>query len=216
MTRKSQQAGGHNPLTYHERKRLKSSGYGTQSTRLTTASQLPFGHCCLNLSPIIEEGGGGSATTTATAAVATPSGHIYSREAIVQYLLTKNGELKKQKAEYERRRLVVENRRVEWEEKERKSRQETFMRKDQGAMSSSSSSSSPLPPFPFPESHTSPPSFAVVVASFRFLMLSASANAAATIARAAVPVPVVVVTEEGGTDVFSLLDDVDITLTSPL
>jgi len=144
MTRKSQQAGGHNPLTYHERKRLKSSGYGTQSTRLTTASQLPFGHCCLNLSPIIEEGGGGSATTTATAAVATPSGHIYSREAIVQYLLTKNGELKKQKAEYERRRLVVENRRVEWEEKERKSRQETFMRKDQGAMSSSSSTSTAL------------------------------------------------------------------------
>lgn len=137
MTRKSQQAGGHNPLTYHERKRLKFSGYGTQSTRLTTASQLPFGHCCLNLSPIIEEGGGGA--TTATAAVATPSGHIYSREAIVQYLLTKNGELKKQKAEYERRRLEVENRRAEWEEKERKRRQDTFVRKDQGAMSSSSS-----------------------------------------------------------------------------
>jgi len=51
-TRKSKQAGGHNPLTYHERKRLKSSGYGTQFTRLSTQSQLPFGHCSLNLSPI--------------------------------------------------------------------------------------------------------------------------------------------------------------------
>eukprot|EP01083_Nonionella_stella_P045442 122047_1 len=107
MTRKSKQPGGHNPLTYHEQKRLKSSGYGTQSARLTTASQLPFGHCCLNLSPI-DFGD----------ALATPSGHIYSREAIVQYLLTKNGDLKKRKAEYERRRLEVENRRVEWEEKE--------------------------------------------------------------------------------------------------
>jgi hypothetical protein len=43
--------------------------------------------------------------------VATPSGHIYSREAIVQYLLTKNRELKGQKAEYDRLRLQVENRR---------------------------------------------------------------------------------------------------------
>ena len=52
MTRKSKQPGGHNPLTYAETKRLKSSGYGTQSTRLTSDSQLPFGHCCLSLSPV--------------------------------------------------------------------------------------------------------------------------------------------------------------------
>ena len=131
-TRKSKQAGGHNPLTYAERKRLKSSGYGTQSTRLSTQSQLPFGHCSLNLSPIDGD------------AVATPSGHIYSREAIVQYLLTKNGELKKEKAEYERLRLEVENRRVEWEEKERKKNEQKFMRKDQGAMSAIASSSTTL------------------------------------------------------------------------
>lgn len=54
----------------------------------------------------------------------------------MQYLLTKNGELKKQKAEYERKRLEVENRRVEWEDKERKRTQDKFVRKDQGAMSS--------------------------------------------------------------------------------
>jgi len=53
----------------------------------------------------------------------------------VQYLLTTNGELKKQKAEYERKRLEVENRRVEWEGKERKREQDKFVRKDQGAMS---------------------------------------------------------------------------------
>ena len=53
----------------------------------------------------------------------------------MQYLLTKSGELKKQKKEYERMRLEVENRRVEWEEKERKKTQDNFVRKDQGAMS---------------------------------------------------------------------------------
>eukprot|EP00579_Thalassiosira_antarctica_P004433 CAMPEP_0201881066 /NCGR_PEP_ID=MMETSP0902-20130614/11478_1 /ASSEMBLY_ACC=CAM_ASM_000551 /TAXON_ID=420261 /ORGANISM="Thalassiosira antarctica, Strain CCMP982" /LENGTH=339 /DNA_ID=CAMNT_0048409193 /DNA_START=30 /DNA_END=1049 /DNA_ORIENTATION=- len=137
MTRKSKQPGGHNPLTYRELKRLKSSGYGTQSTRLSTASQLPFGHCCLNLSPIIDG-------DTSNAAVATPSGHIYSREAIVQYLITKNGELKKKKAEYERQRLEVENRRVEWEEKERKRRQDVFVRKDQGAMMVSNAATTAL------------------------------------------------------------------------
>mmetsp|Transcript_19435 Transcript_19435/g.38992 ORF Transcript_19435/g.38992 Transcript_19435/m.38992 type:complete len:294 (+) Transcript_19435:2-883(+) len=123
MTRKSKQPGGHNPLTYAETKRLKSSGYGTQSTRLTSQSMLPFGHCCLSLSQI--EGD----------AVATPSGHIYSRETIVQYLLTKNRELKEQKAEYDRKRLQVENRRAEWEEKQQKKSQQSFRSKDQGAMS---------------------------------------------------------------------------------
>lgn len=122
MTRKSKQPGGHNPLTYSERKRLKSSGYGTQSTRLTTESQLPFGYCALSTSP-------------ATEAVATPSGHIYEREAIVSYLLTKSGELKKEKKEYEKLRLGVEQRRVEWEEKTRTKEVERFVRKDQGAVS---------------------------------------------------------------------------------
>lgn len=121
MARKSKQPGGHNPLTYAERKRLKSSGYGTQSQRLTTESQLPFGYCCLSSSPAVE-------------AVATPSGHIYEREAIVSYLLTKSGELKREKKEYEKLRLGVEQRRVEWEEKNRKRELERFVRKDQGAI----------------------------------------------------------------------------------
>ena len=68
-------------------------------------------------------------------AVATPSGHIYSRETIVQYLLTKNRELKEQKAEYERMRLQVENKRAEWEETQQKKAQQQFRSKDQGAMS---------------------------------------------------------------------------------
>jgi nitric oxide synthase-interacting protein len=121
MARKSKQPGGHNPLTYSERKRLKSSGYGTQSTRLTTASQLPFGHCCLSSSSAVE-------------AVSTPSGHIYEREAIVSYLLEKSRELKREKREWDKLRLGVEERRVQWEEDERKKEVDRFVRKDQGAV----------------------------------------------------------------------------------
>mmetsp|Transcript_28956 Transcript_28956/g.47826 ORF Transcript_28956/g.47826 Transcript_28956/m.47826 type:complete len:268 (+) Transcript_28956:102-905(+) len=89
MTRKSKQAGGHNPLTYYERNhKFASSQYGTTSARLSTDSQLKFGDCSLGLSPAVDP-------------VATPSGNIYSREAIVEYLLTKTVEVKKAKENYE-------------------------------------------------------------------------------------------------------------------
>jgi nitric oxide synthase-interacting protein len=56
----------------------------------------------------------------------------------VQYLLTKNGELKRERKEYERKRLEVENRRAQWEEANRQKELERFVRKDQGAMAESS------------------------------------------------------------------------------
>jgi nitric oxide synthase-interacting protein len=89
MGRKSKQAGGHNPLTHYERtKKFKSSEYGTTSARLSTDSQLNFGDCALSLTP-------------ATDPVATPSGHVYSREAIVEYLLAKTNDIKKAKQNYQ-------------------------------------------------------------------------------------------------------------------
>lgn len=88
MTRKSKQAGGHQPLTHYERtKKFRSSAYGTTTERLTSDSQGRFGDCCLNLQPAVNP-------------VATPSGHIYSQEAIVEYLLTKTQELKGKKQTY--------------------------------------------------------------------------------------------------------------------
>lgn len=52
MTRKSKQAGGNFPLTYSERQKL--TAYGTQTSRLTSDSHLPFGDCCLQNSPAID------------------------------------------------------------------------------------------------------------------------------------------------------------------
>lgn len=89
MTRKSKQAGGHQPLTHYERtKKFKSSEYGTTEVRLSTDSQLNFGDCALSVTP-------------ATDPVATPSGHVYSREAIVEYLLSKTNDIKTAKQNYQ-------------------------------------------------------------------------------------------------------------------
>jgi hypothetical protein len=59
------------------------AGVGSITQRLGADSQQPFGHCCLSLAPVED-------------AVMTPSGHIYEREAILEYLLMKTKELKKQ------------------------------------------------------------------------------------------------------------------------
>eukprot|EP00548_Thalassiothrix_antarctica_P014819 CAMPEP_0194174152 /NCGR_PEP_ID=MMETSP0154-20130528/8403_1 /TAXON_ID=1049557 /ORGANISM="Thalassiothrix antarctica, Strain L6-D1" /LENGTH=143 /DNA_ID=CAMNT_0038887499 /DNA_START=148 /DNA_END=576 /DNA_ORIENTATION=+ len=90
MTRKSKKSSGHTPLTYYEmHTKFKSAQYGTTTQRLSTDSQLPFGCCALSLSPADE-----------IDPVATPSGHIYDRESILTYLVTKTAELKQQHIEY--------------------------------------------------------------------------------------------------------------------
>jgi len=107
MTRKAKQPGGHNPLTYHERSKLTS--YGTKTARLGSECHAKFGDCCLGLTP-------------ATDPVATPSGHIYSREAILSYLLTKNQELKKARVQYERQ-LSIDQNRINTERQEEEEKQ---------------------------------------------------------------------------------------------
>lgn len=91
MTRKSKQAGGNLPLTYHERtKKFASSEYGTTKQRLSGASQYQLGDCALSLTRL--EG----------SALCSPSGYLYSESAILEYLLTKTQQLKEQRAAYER------------------------------------------------------------------------------------------------------------------
>jgi hypothetical protein len=68
---------------------IEKMGYGTQKKRLGADSQLAFGDCALTL-------------TAAVDPVVSPSGTIYSREAICKYLLAKTKELKKAKAVYKR------------------------------------------------------------------------------------------------------------------
>eukprot|EP00938_MAST-03A_sp_MAST-3A-sp1_P007462 g7462.t1 len=56
--------------------------------RLGKDSQIPFGHCFLSLAPAKEP-------------VVSPSGHIYSKPVICEYMLQKIKELKKQRKAYE-------------------------------------------------------------------------------------------------------------------
>ena len=107
MTRKSKQAGGHMPLTHYERtKKFASSAYGTSTARLSSDSQLKFGDCSLGISEAQDP-------------VATPSGHIYSREAILQYLLTKTVEVRKAQENYEKH-LKLERAKKEKGEEQKK------------------------------------------------------------------------------------------------
>ena len=62
--------------------------YGTQRLRFGKDSMVPFGHCCLSLQPVVDP-------------VVTPSGHLYSREVILNYLLEKTKEIRLQQAVYD-------------------------------------------------------------------------------------------------------------------
>jgi nitric oxide synthase-interacting protein len=55
---------------------------GSLKQRLGTDSHLPFGHCALSTYPTDD-------------AVVSPSGHLYGRESMLEYLLTKSKELKR-------------------------------------------------------------------------------------------------------------------------
>jgi len=126
MARKSKQPGGHNPLTYHERKCLTK--YGTATQRLGTDHQLKFGHCCLSLTPVLDD------------AVCTPSGHIYSREAILSYLLAKKQEIKEEQISFETRQVSMRHKKLKKEEDDKNILVETFKKKDLGATQMSTES----------------------------------------------------------------------------
>lgn len=119
MTRKSKQPGGINPLTYGERAKLKE--YGTETCRLTTDSQHKFGRCQISLDVAVDP-------------VATPSGHVYSREAIVDYLLTKNRELKKQRLDYETQLEEEKQKKSQEASIEEQGRCHSFVRKSEGTI----------------------------------------------------------------------------------
>lgn len=87
-SRASKNAGTRGFHTYSERQQHEA---GTKKKRAGVDSQTPFGYCALSLHPAVNP-------------VASPSGHIYSKEVIYKYLLNKTEELKKQRVLYEAQR----------------------------------------------------------------------------------------------------------------
>jgi len=86
MSRAAQHSRERSFTTRDEKQKIDS---GTIKIRLGTDSQLPFGYCPLSISPINDP-------------VVSPSGHIYSREAILQYLVNRMQEIKEQNVLYEK------------------------------------------------------------------------------------------------------------------
>lgn len=92
MARKSKQAGGNLPLTHYERtKKFASSEYGTVTQRLSASSQYQVGECALSLSPL-----------DSGTALVSPSGYLYDKNSILEYLLTHTNRIKEQELAFER------------------------------------------------------------------------------------------------------------------
>jgi len=101
------------PLTSVEMKKY-SVGYGTTTARLNGISQYVFGDCALSLHSAEEH------------PVATPSGYIYEKAAILEYLLTKTQQLKKEKQEYEAWLQKCQTEENEEDERKRKAQVAAF------------------------------------------------------------------------------------------
>jgi len=86
-SRHSKKRGSDAVFTYDERKKQ----VGEETNRLGGDSQLPFGHCNLTLTAISE----------GAESVVSPSGRIYGKEAILEYLLSKTRDLKLLQVLYE-------------------------------------------------------------------------------------------------------------------
>lgn len=127
VRRKSQKQNNHNPLTYQEA-RSTLGHYGTQKSRVGADSQLPFGHCALSLNPITRD------------AVVSPSGTLYQKESIVEYLVRENEKLKEWRQSYERQQVEDEEKEKEEEGKKKMREIESFSAKDGGVLTSADAS----------------------------------------------------------------------------
>src|SRR3569832_2322770 len=115
MARKSKQAGGNLPLTHYERtKKFASSEYGTTRKHLSGHSQYQLGDCALSLAPLGDS------------ALVTPSGYLYAKDAILEYLLTQTQLLKEQQAAFERQQLELQSQSLVEDDRKRAAQSDLF------------------------------------------------------------------------------------------
>jgi nitric oxide synthase-interacting protein len=96
MGRKGKQVGGHMPMSHFERtKKFASSEHGTVKKRLAGHSQYQIGDCALSVSRLGD------------AALCSPSGYLYNESAILEYLLQKTKDLKREQGEYDEQERVA-------------------------------------------------------------------------------------------------------------
>ncbi|KAH0122756.1 hypothetical protein KCU67_g17935, partial [Aureobasidium melanogenum] len=114
-------------FTAHERAELKTT-WGSQSTRLTRDSFLPFGSCRLCLLPARDP-------------VSCPShGHLFCRECALSNLLAQKKEIKRLEKDYVQKRQEEAERREQEREQERERAVQDFELVQQGLNSKLGSS----------------------------------------------------------------------------
>ena len=95
MTRHGKNCTASAVYSYHEKKKdTKSSGYGSQSDRLSKDSVKDFDCCGLTLQPCREP-------------VITSEGFLYDKEAILEYIVHQKQEYSRKLREYEKQVNVL-------------------------------------------------------------------------------------------------------------
>ncbi|XP_050739387.1 nitric oxide synthase-interacting protein homolog [Eriocheir sinensis] len=138
MTRHSKNCTASSVYSYHEKKKdAKASGYGSLRLRYGKDGVKDFDCCSLSLHPCRNP-------------VITPEGHLFDKEAILEYIITKKNEIARKMKEYSRQCKKEQTELEELGEAENRSRVEKFLKTEsavasasQAAQGAGSSSSSP-------------------------------------------------------------------------
>ena len=90
MTRHSRNCTANSVYSYHEKKKdAEASGYGTLAARYGKDGVKDFDCCCLSLHPCRDP-------------VISEDGYLFEREAIIEYILKKKGEIRRKMKEFEK------------------------------------------------------------------------------------------------------------------
>ncbi|XP_030053873.1 nitric oxide synthase-interacting protein [Microcaecilia unicolor] len=129
MTRHGKNCTAGAVYTYHEKKKdTASSGYGTQTVRLSKDAVKDFDCCCLSLQPCKNP-------------VVTPDGYVYEKEAILEYILHQKKEIARLLKAYEKQRSKMKTEQEELSKAAKESKVKGFLEKEMSIVSK------PLNPF---------------------------------------------------------------------
>ncbi|KAK4323126.1 hypothetical protein Pmani_006150 [Petrolisthes manimaculis] len=125
MTRHSKNCTASSVYSYHEKQKdAKASGYGSLKLRYGKDGVKDFDCCSLSLHPCRNP-------------VITRDGHLYDKEAILEYIISKKNEISRKIKEYERQCKKEQNELAELGEAENRSRVERFLKTETAVASAS-------------------------------------------------------------------------------
>lgn len=123
MTRHARNCTAGAVYTYHEKKKdAAASGYGTQSERVGKDSVKTFDSCSLTLQPC-------------RTPVVTKEGHLFDKEAILEYIVTKKNEYTRKLKQYEKQLKKEEAEKAELAAAEKEANLIKFMNREKNISS---------------------------------------------------------------------------------